>query len=72
MPSKREFRDRKFLFFGIVMGGLFSFMGSFTVGFYIRGLDTGNYYLFGVSFVVFLFLIGIFALLINDMDKKSK
>jgi hypothetical protein len=22
MPSKREYRDRKFLFFGIVMGGL--------------------------------------------------
>lgn len=71
MPSKREYRDRKFLFIGIVMGGLLSFIGSFTVGLYFRALDSEYFIDFGVSFIVFLIVIFIFGFLINDMDKKT-
>ena len=44
MPNKTAFRDRKNLFIGIAVGGLFSFLESFTTGVFFRRRDTGDFY----------------------------
>ena len=72
MLTKTAYRDRKYLFIGISMGALFCFLGSFSLGFYFRGMNTGDFYNFYISFVWFILLIILFVLIINYLDKKSK
>ena len=73
MVSKTEYRDRKYLLIGILLGASFGFLGSFTSGFYFWSRDhPEDTYMFLGYAAVFVLLGSFCYYMIRVLEKKSK
>ena len=71
--EKSEFRTRKYLLLGVILGGLFGFIGSFVWGsyFWTKG-DRADEWMFWFGLIAFI-VVGLFVMfMINLLDKKFK
>ncbi len=73
MVSKTEYRDRKYLLIGLIIGALFGIIGNFMSGYYFLGLDhQEEQWKFWFSLVIFVVVIVFSYDTIRRIDKKSK
>ena len=72
MPTKREYRDRYYLLFGLVIGGSFSFLGSFVAGSYFTIFTEPDLLFFIATFGGFVFLFAAAYITLWNISKKMK
>lgn len=70
-PIKSDYKARKYLLLGILLGGLFGFIGSFTWGSYFWAKENSNdEWMFYFGCIVFAIVGVSIGWAINKLDKK--
>ena len=72
MVSKKEYRDRRYLLMGLLIGGALGFSSSFAAGSYFTLHPEWDIYLFSAAFGGFWIVMGFGYYMVYVLDKKSK